>query len=833
MGEVYRARDARLQRDVAIKVLPASLVNDPDALARFEREARAVAALSHPNILAIFDFGKEGQVVYAAMELLEGETLRSRLDAGPLPLRKAIETGRDIARGLAAAHDQGIVHRDLKPENLFVTRDGRLKILDFGLARQVSPLPADGTKSPTVARDTTPGTILGTAGYMAPEQLKGMPADARSDIFAFGAVLYEMLSGQRAFRGGNAVETLHAILHDEPAGLGSPDRPVAPALDKLVRRCLEKNPDERYRSAHDLAFDLDLLSGLSVPTGAVTSPRVHPRAARASLAVVAALAIAAGGYWTGRRARAPLPRYEQITFRHGTIYSARFAPDGRSVLYSAAWDGNPLDVWVKTPESPDAVPRNLPGGNLLAVSRSGELAVALGGCREPRVQVDLCGGTLARLPLTGGAPREIVEKVVDADWGPGGTDLVITRPAGDAFRLEFPIGKVLYETSGYASNPRMSPKGDLIAFFDHPVRGDDRGSVAVVDLKGRTRTLSLGWESLHGLAWSPSADEIWFTGSKTGSARSLYSVSLSGRERLVAAVPGGITLRDVSPSGRLLLTHDVERLGIMALAPGESRERDLSWLEWSHGPVLSGDGKTVLFDEEGQAAGSNYTVCIRKTDGSPLILLGEGNARALSPDGRWVLAGLPQPDAPLLLLPTGAGERKTIQLPTGMAWEDGRFFPDGKRILLQARAGARGTRLWVLPLEGGPPRPLTPEGLIAGFALSPDGRRVAARIGTALLLFSEEGGDPRPVPGAAWDDTPIAFGKDGRSLFLLGTFEVPRRVWCLDIATGRRTLWKELMPPDPAGIRYLGGVSVTPDGRSYAYSYLRWLSDLFVADDLK
>ena len=257
MGEVYRARDQKLDRDVAIKVLPQSIAADPDMLARFEREAKAVAALSHPNILSIFDFGAQGGISYAVMELLEGETLRGKLDAGPISQKQAVDYALQVARGLSAAHGKGIVHRDLKPENLFVSRDGHLKILDFGLSKRVESVPPGRDMSmPTVSGHTEPGTIMGTAGYMSPEQVKGLPVDHRSDIFSFGTILYELLSGKRAFKRDTNAETMAAIMRDEPSELSESGRNISPALDRIVKHCLEKDREQRFQSARDIAFSL-------------------------------------------------------------------------------------------------------------------------------------------------------------------------------------------------------------------------------------------------------------------------------------------------------------------------------------------------------------------------------------------------------------------------------------------------------------------------------------------------------------------------------------------------------------------------------------------------
>src|ERR1700693_490621 len=361
MGEVYRAKDSRLGRDVAIKVLPASFSADPDRLRRFEQEARAAGILNHPNITAVHDIGTHEGAPYVVSELLEGETLRTALSGGKLSQRKAIDYSLQIAHGLAAAHEKGIVHRDLKPENLFVTRDGRLKILDFGLAKLTHVEEgSQATNLPTAAAGTEPGVVLGTLGYMSPEQVRGRSADARSDIFSFGAILYEMLSGQRAFRGDSAADTMSAILKEDPPDLSVTNQSISPGLERIVRHCLEKNPEQRFHSAHDLAFDLEALSGVSTPTmpGARVLPGEERRRRRwpaLALAAVLGAAIASPFVLSAGKKTAYVapPSFRQLTFSRGEVGGAQFAPDGQTIVYSAAWEGRPFEVFVNRPESPE------------------------------------------------------------------------------------------------------------------------------------------------------------------------------------------------------------------------------------------------------------------------------------------------------------------------------------------------------------------------------------------------------------------------------------------------------------------------------------------------
>ncbi len=521
MGEVYRARDERLKRDVAIKVLPASYSQDKDRLRRFEQEAQAAGGLNHPNIMAVHDLGSHEGSPYIVTELLEGETLRARLAGGAIPVRKATDYAVQIARGLAAAHEKGIIHRDLKPENLFLTNDGRVKILDFGLAKltQTEAQAEQQTNLPTASAGTEPGVVMGTLGYMSPEQVKGKPADQRSDIFAFGAILFETLSGQRAFHRDSAAETMSAILREEPPDLSATNKSVQPGLERVVRHCLEKNPEERFYSARDLAFDLEALSGLS---GAAVAAAAGPSALRRGVPILGTIlglvAAAAAGYWLHARKGSPVPpSFRQLTFRRGTIWNARFGSDGKSVLYAAAWDGLPEEVYVGSPESPEARQFGLQGADILSVSRTGDVAVAL---RARQSGAFVRSGTLARVAATGGgAPREMLEGVEFADWSPDGKGVAVVRAVQGRRRLEYPAGKVLYETTGWIGNPRFSRRGDRIAFLDHPVSNDDGGTVALVDLSGNVRRLSPLFASGFGLAWSPDESEVWFTAADVGASR--------------------------------------------------------------------------------------------------------------------------------------------------------------------------------------------------------------------------------------------------------------------------------------------------------------------------
>ncbi|HEV2064057.1 MAG TPA: protein kinase [Thermoanaerobaculia bacterium] len=838
MGEVYRAKDPRLGRDVAIKVLPASFSADADRLRRFEQEARAAGILNHPNITAVLDIGEHEGAPYVVQELLEGETLRQALAGGKLSPRRVIDYAIQIAHGLAAAHEKGIVHRDLKPENIFVTKDGRVKILDFGLAKLThAEEGSQVTNLPTATAGTEPGVVLGTLGYMSPEQVRGKPADVRSDIFSFGAILYEMHAGQRAFRGDSAADRMSAILREDPPDLSVTNQNVSPGLERIIRHCLEKNPEQRFHSTHDVAFALEALSGLSTPRLEASPLRVRDRSP--SLVVLGALVVAlAAGLFAGRAiwrgGPASPPSFKRLTYGRGPVWSARFAPDGQMIVYAASWDGaQKPQLYSVRVESPESLRLALPTGRVESVSRNGDMLIlnllqfSTGYARI---------GTLSQAPLSGSAPRDLLEDVGHADWSPDGSAMAVVRAPQWRYRLEFPVGKVLYETTGWISYPRISPKGDAVAFLDHPIFGDDRGSVAIVDRSGKKTTLSTGWESAQGVSWSASGEEIWFTATPAGNSRALYAVTRSGRQRSVANTPSGMTLQDISRDGRVLFVESNARLGFLGMLPGETKERDLSGLEWSYGPILSADGKTAVFTEQGQAGGPGYSVYLRKMDGSAPVRLGEGFAMALSPDGRWVLTLLIRSTpTQFVLLPTGAGEPKTFSKDeiehSGGSFRA--FLPDGKRIVFVGQEPGRPSRVFVQDLAGGAAKPVTPEGVVARL-LSPDGKSLVTQTPEGPALTPLEGGLSRPIPGVEPGDRPLRFTADSRSLFLRSDArEFPARVFRLDVATGRREVWKELMPGDPAGITNLAPVAISEDGKTILFTCSRSLSDLYLAEGLK
>ena len=491
-----------------------------------------------------------------------------------------------------------------------------------------------------------------------------------------------------------------------------------------------------------------------------------------------------------------------------------------------------MQIFSTRPGNPESVPLSLPSADILSVSPAGELAICLG---RHNIGTWETAGTLARAPLSGSAPREVLESVAAADWNPGGSNLALVHVAGGVFRLEYPEGKTLSESPGWISHPRVSPKGDAVAFFDHPIRGDDSGQMWVVDSSGRKKALSRAWYSAQGLAWSPGGREIWFTASDQGFIRALHAVTPAGSERVIAEFVG--TLQDVFRDGRALVTRDLGRARILARPPGETRERDLSWFDTSIVADLSADGTTLLSSEGGEGSVGLSSVYLRRTDGSPAVRLGEGSALALSPDGRWALSAA-KGNSELRLLPTGVGEARRIErYVESYQWAG--FLPDGKQILFAGREKGRPARLFAQDLEAGTrkARPVTPEGAGAGYlghAISPDGRFVTGPgADSSFLIYPVKGGTPTPIAGLSEGEVPAQWSADGQYLYVYRPIEVPARIFRLELSTGRREPWKELLPDDLAGVNVMATVVLTRDGRSYAYTCGQFLSDLYLVEGLK
>jgi hypothetical protein len=822
MGEVYRARDTDLKRDVALKVLPETFAHDPGRMMRFQREAEVLASLNHPNIAAIYGVEEHALV----MELVEGPTLAHRIAMGLIPIEEAIALAMQIANALEAAHEKGIIHRDLKPANIKITEGGTVKVLDFGLATAATSKTVDSDNTPTATMPATQaGMILGTPAYMSPEQAQGERADGRSDIFAFGALLYQMVTGRRAFPGENMISVLAAVIKQDPPPVRSIVTDAPPELEWIIKRCLKKDPNHRIQHIVDVKIVLEetreRMGSLEIPVAAKPRRRVWLTPA---IALVLGLLPSA---WLGQRISRKEPiRFERVTFRRGDVLSARFAPGG-AVVYSAEWSGAQPVLFSAQPGTREARDLGMPSANAASVSRSGELAMLLGASNARPY------GTLARVGLVGGVPRGVLESVWSADWGPDGTSLAVIRTINGHYSVEYPVGTVLYETPALRAPLflRVSPKGDRVTFFEALTSGDY--SLNLVDTQRHRRVLSTNWLEVGGDAWSPDGKEIWFGGARVGTDPALYAVDLSGHERMLTQITGTGVLHDVAPDGRVLLSNVDSRVGIQFLGPDSKEERDLAWLDSSTLWDISHDGKQILFQELSSGEMGNSAIYLRGTDGSPAVRLGNCNLPSLSPDGKWVVCVRFDREAShLVLLPTGPGEEKA--LPTaGIQPGRAEWFPDGKRLLFSGNEVNKPAQSYVLDLAIGTVRPVTSPGTRAS-AISPDSQHAAVRRSGQLYILLLGTGRETLVGPVDPDAVVMRWSADGRYLFLQRNDPQKRTatIQRMDMRTGRKELWREVKPPDPTAY-FFGTGRLTPDGKSYGFSFQRDLATLYVVKGLR
>ena len=830
MGQVYRARDSRFSRDVAIKFLRESLQNDPTPARRFQEEARLLAQINHPNILNVFDTGEYLGVPYLVTELLDGAPLDEILASGALPLRKLLDYAVQAARALAAAHRNGIVHRDLKPSNIFVLREGRVKVLDFGLAKRPQRDAANGSSEATETQLTEANTIVGTVSYMSPEQVSRQPLDSRSDLFSFGIVLFEMATARRPFTGASTVDVMHAVLHTDP-----PSVDPAP-LDRIIRRCLEKNPAQRFQDADVLAFALEQIAVPDqVPAGPQPAPVSAPWIRRSAVAALAVVLLAAGALGWRLMSRQPasvtvLP----LTFRRGLVQNARFTTDSSSILYSAEWEGGPSEIFSARPGHSESQELGMRREKLLDISRSGELLVLFDYSMSGWQPVN---GKLGRVPLGGSAPRPLLDGVSYACWAHAGDRYAMVRQSGGRERVEFPAGTKLYETSGWISDLRLSPNDDALAFGEHPNLGDDQGHIVVISARGNVLARTADYASAQGVAWEPSGREVWYT---AGIAElRLFAIQRNGRVRTVLETPGSLMLFDIGSDGRALMAHQSFR-GSMILAARDGQERDLSWLDDSSIADISADGRTLLFWEGAAGSGpeSNYSTYIRGVDGSPAIRLGDGQPIAFSVDAKWALSLVRRPRLRLLAVPTGTGETRELKIPAFESIEPiGGVFRDGRRVLVAARFPGRGVQYFVVDSQSGAARAITPEGIgVTGWSmpLSPDESYAAAHDATGSIVryAVDAGSQPRSIPGTTATDQVIQWAADGRSIFVYSA-SIPVSVVKVDIESGRRKPWKTIGPTDRAGLFSIAPVRITPDERTYSYAFSRALSQLYLIAGLR
>ena len=852
MGEVYRAKDTRLGRDVAIKVLPARFSSSPELRERFEREARAISSLNHARICTLHDVGHQDGVDFLVMEYLEGESLAEKLLKGALPLRDTLRIGMEVCEALDVAHRAGIVHRDLKPANIMLTKSGA-KLMDFGLAKasaasggasRTAPLlsAAETISGPSpISPLTGAGQVIGTIQYMSPEQIEGKEADARSDVFALGAVFYEMATGRRPFEGKSQISVASAILEKDPAPIRQLQPLTPPAFERVVSTCLQKNPEERFQSARDIRLELQWIAENPI---AETKPGQAPAANRSlSLlpwALAGALAIATStGAWLYHRnvGSAAIPTYKQLTFERGFVYAARFAPDGRSVVYSASWDGQPLQIYSTDPGSPESRALNLLYSTLFAASAK-DLAISIG-CRDR--YIGDCQGTLALVPISGGAPRELAEEVVAADWTSDGSEMAIVRHTEGKYRVEYPRGKVIYESHKPLGFVRIAPDGKSLAIAQSVGEWGDAGRLFVLDANGKQITHSQMYVSLEGVAWPPSGEEVWLAGTTdAGWADAIYALRMNGQERIVLRLPGMVRLHDISRDGAALLSKDLWRSDIMYRGASDKSERSLSWLDYAQLRDITDDGNMVSIADWGQAAGASGLAFVRKTDGSAAVKLGAWDEPVLSPDGTRVLAveGVTVGTGKPSVVPIGVGEIQKFEVAEIQNVQSMGWMPDGKSFYYGADDG-HGFRMYLQDLAGGKPRAVTPVITVKSYyfethLVSPDGKFLFARDTSGKAkLYPVAGGEPQDLAGLMPEDVWMTWTKDGREAYVFHDEKTSATVYRLDVTSGKRQLVAKVAPVDPAGVTSISNVLYTPDGKAYAYSDTQELSELFIVAGVK
>jgi serine/threonine protein kinase/WD40 repeat protein len=840
MGEVYRARDTRLDRTVAIKVLPNHLSSSPELKQRFEREARAISSLNHPRICTLHDVGHQDGVDFLVMEHLEGETLADRLRKGPLPLKESLKIGIEVCEALEAAQRAGIVHRDLKPGNIMLIKNG-VKLMDFGLAKAVTGLGSaasapllSATKTMSEATPMTPltsaGMVIGTMQYMAPEQIEGKEADARSDLFALGAVLYEMTTGKRPFEGKSQISLANAILEKDPEPMQTL-KPLTPvALQRVVSSCLAKNPDDRFQTAHDVRIELEWIANdLSQLTTPPPVTAAKPLLAWLPWAIATIAILTAAAFFLPQHEKAP-PTYRDVSYREGTVLGARFSHDGQTIVYGARLEGEPTQIFVARLESPESRPLGISGAEVASISSSDQLAVFLG-CEEAFFLN--CGGTLATVSLAGGSPRTLAEHVTQADWHPDGKRLVISVTSPDGPRLEFPPGHVLYQQkAGWFGHPRFSPDGTMIAFENHFIKGNDDGEVDLMDLNGKRSVLFSRSDSVEGLAWSPDGKELWCAATRNGGwADTLYAIKPGGKERVVLTSPS-IRLYDISKDGRVLLSHEAWRRQLKGVFPGDKLEHPYSWLDSTQPTALSADGRLMSFYESGDAYSfeHDFLAYYRPTDGSPAVRLGVGSP-VVSPDGKWVLLGSNHrdPKRPLELQPLGPGQPKDLPTPGLVAFDHLSWSDNGERAVYEAHTEQGDWNVYTQRVASGPPVLIT-HARDSYPVISPDGKTVALHEQRGgVSLYSADGGQSAALKGASDSELAIRFISGGKSLLVADATGHELVLTRIDLASGHRELWKRI----PTETRSDQFFSATPDLKYYAYAFSRFSSSLYVVDNLR
>ena len=800
-------------------MLPEHLVSNADALARFEREAKAVAALNHPNILGIYDFLREGDVVFAVMELLEGESLRERLTQGPLPPRKAIELAVQMAHGLAAAHEKGVIHRDLKPDNLWITKDGRLKILDFGLAKQV--VAPGGTSGPL--QETLPlaklatetGVILGTVGYMSPEQVRGETLDPRSDIFAFGVVLWEMLAGRRPFEGPSGVETLHAILrNDAPPLPGQVNAP--PGVERLLSHCLEKLRDARFHSANDLAFSLETL--LAAPSGALSGSlpaatyehsslwnRLSPLWVWAGLAIGVASATFLLGRRTARKHEPP--GFQALLKQPETYTTAVVAPGGRSILFTLLNPDGRRDLMAQDLDV--ARPRSLGigGYEILGASPKGVLALLrYSHATQP-------WGMMATAPPEGGAPRDVADGVATMAWHPDGIRqaLIVNRPDLAAQLIEFPAGKEVYRVPyGHGMEERLafSPDGNTLAFIEGV--GSMNDQLHLLDLSGKnSRAFSI--PGISSCLWTGAGLFILL---KTSDQQAVVGRldPRNGSVETLARIPGPLEFLGTFPDGDLLVGTGTtqgqlhwERNGLAL------RVDDITGM---HIDDMDGIGDRLVFSR------GNQEIWMLDGGSREPTLLGSGQFGFLSPEGDSIVARILTEEKGLEVAIYPVGQGQSMRIPGIFANPFAYLLPGGKKLVVSDRVPNGDHQLRIMTLDG------TVEKEFGAFRMrgkpSPDGKVALVFRGEGRELRSYlqplQGGEPKPLEFQSSRNRVIGWLKDSSGFYWgSNSPQLSYEVHLFDLKSGKDRLWKVLTATSAKGTLGIQQVQVSSDGQTYAY----------------
>lgn len=867
MGIVYLAQDVRLGRKIAIKLLPSQFTNDKDRLRRFQQEARAASALNHPNILTVHEVEQKDGLHYIATEFVDGVTLRQHLINRRMSLDEVLNVATQIASALQAAHAAGIAHRDIKPENVMIRTDRYVKVLDFGLAKLAEPELSPATP------ETNPGVVMGTPRYMSPEQARGIDVDLRTDIFSLGTVIYEMVTGKVPFEGETTSDIIAALIKDEPELMSATVPEVPGQFEQVVRKALAKDLELRYQTIGDLLTDLQQLkdqiklnalertsSGSSrsslgdneqttTPTRfRRTDPEVQQKtqlvAKKFSIGwlvpVTVVLVLLVGTVvvlYLKNRTQANLrlsQAQRQLTNRDGFISASRFAPDGKGIIYSAGFDGKPVELFFGNLDGSTSRPAGIPSAALKSVSRSGKIAVLFD---FELNWSDGYNGTLAILPPDGGKPEIIADGIDDAAFAPDGNTYAVIRSVMGEQQLEYPIGTALYKSAGWMTYPRFSPKGDKIAFFEHPI-GDASGSINVFDLASQKKIqISNDWKFLKGLAWNPNNNEIWFGGGKFYKHLSINAVSLSGQLRAnVYEVPGqGARIEDISDDGKILINQGTNH-STMVVVEGKSKTNAIdSQFAWSTSADLSTDGKTLLYYESGYESSDpsvENTSYLRKLDGSENIRLGPGKALALAPDGKSALAVQASPQPQLIILSTSGNETRTLPNLGIKEYHYATFFPDGRHILFTGVEGHKDAliRSYVQDINTGDVHPLT-EVMTVALRVSPDGKNVITlQPDQNYYIQPLDGSQPTRVPGLESGDEPIQWSDDSRSVYVVGAGDFTTKIYQVSLATGNRREWKEIDPPYKVGNvgreTNPGGILITPDGKVCVYTYWILLQQL-------